>query len=189
MIEGRVQEALQDYQEIAGDDREDLETIARDAFSVLSAAGHVDAAAEVGRMRLAEKPDDPIRRYLLDAVTGRTMTAAPADYIERYFDQFAPQFDSQLIETLQYTAPSQMTKLLARHRTHFNQMLDLGCGTGLAAAKLLPFGETLVGVDLSSGMLAEAAKRGDTANSSDRMWWPILRRRRIALILSSPRMC
>jgi predicted TPR repeat methyltransferase len=160
MIEGRVQEAIQNYQEIAGDNREDLGTIARDAFSVLSAAGHLDAAAEVGRMRLAEKPDDPIRRYLLDAVTGRTMTAAPADYIERYFDQFAPQFDSQLIETLQYTAPSQMTKLLARHRTHFNQMLDLGCGTGLAAAELLPFGQTLVGVDLSSGMLVEAAKRG-----------------------------
>jgi predicted TPR repeat methyltransferase len=160
MIEGRVQEAFQDYQEIAGDDREDLEIIARDAFSVLSAAGHLDAAAEVGWMRLAEKPDDPIRRYLFDAVTGCSMTAAPADYIERYFDQFAPQFDSQLIETLQYTAPGQMTKLLARHRTHFNQMLDLGCGTGLAAAELLLFGQTLVGVDLSSGMLAEAAKRG-----------------------------
>jgi predicted TPR repeat methyltransferase len=160
MIEGRVQEALHQYPELAGDDRKDLDTIMRDAFSVLSAAGHLDAAAEVGRMRLAEKPDDPVRRYLLDAVTGRTMTAAPSDYIERYFDQFAPQFDSQLIETLQYTAPSQMTKLLARHRTHFNQMLDLGCGTGLASAELLPFGQVLVGVDLSSGMLDEAAKRG-----------------------------
>jgi predicted TPR repeat methyltransferase len=160
MIEGRVQEALHQYPELAGDDREDLDVIVRDAFSFLSAAGHLEAAAEVGRMRLAEKPDDPIRRYLLDAITGRTMTAAPADYIERYFDQFAPQFDSQLIETLQYTAPSQMTKLLARHRTHFDHMLDLGCGTGLAAPELAPFGQTLVGVDLSSGMLAEAAKRG-----------------------------
>jgi predicted TPR repeat methyltransferase len=160
MIEGRLQEALHQYPELAGDDREDLDVIARDAFSVLSAAGHLDAAGEVGRMRLAEKPDDPVRRYLLDAVTGQALTAAPADYIERYFDQFAPQFDSQLIETLQYTAPSQMTKLLARHRTHFNQMLDLGCGTGLAAPELAPFGQTLVGVDLSSGMLAEAAKRG-----------------------------
>ena len=160
MIEDRVQEALNRYPELAGDDREDLDVIARDAFSVLSASGHLKAAAEVGRMRLAEKPDDPIRRYLLDAVTGHTMTAAPADYIEHYFDQFAPQFDSQLIETLQYTAPSQITKLLARHRTYFNQMLDLGCGTGLAATELLPFGQTLVGVDLSSGMLIEAAKRG-----------------------------
>jgi predicted TPR repeat methyltransferase len=159
MIEGHVQEALRDYHKVAGEDREDIDIIARDAFSVLSASGHLEAAVEAGRMRLAEKPDDPVRRYLLDAASGRTMAAAPADYIEHYFDQFAPQFDSQLLETLQYSAPSQMTKLLVCHRSQFNQMLDLGCGTGLAAAELLPFGQTLVGVDLSSGMLAEAAKR------------------------------
>ncbi len=160
MIEGRVQEALQNYNEIAGEDRESLDVITRDAFSVLSASGHLEAAAEIGRMRLAEKPDDPIRRYLLDAVTGKSMSAAPTEYIEQYFDQFAPQFDSKLTETLKYSAPSQMAKLLARHRTQFQQMLDLGCGTGLAAKELLPFGQNLIGLDLSSGMLAEAGKRG-----------------------------
>ncbi len=160
MIEGRVQEALQNYSVIAGEDREDLDIIARDAFSVLSASGHLAAAAEIGRMRLAEKPDDPVRRYLLDAVLGRSMTAAPTDYIENYFDQFAPQFDGKLLETLQYNAPCQMAKLVAGHRAGFQNMLDLGCGTGLAAQELKPFGSTLTGVDLSSGMLAEAAKRG-----------------------------
>jgi predicted TPR repeat methyltransferase len=160
MIEGRVQEALQHYNEIAGEDREDLDIIARDAFSVLSASGHLEAAAEIGRMRLSEKPDDPVRRYLLDVVLGRSMMAAPTDYIENYFDQFAPQFDSKLIETLQYNAPRQMAKLVAGHRTSFRHMLDLGCGTGLAAGELLPLGASLTGVDISSGMLAEAAKRG-----------------------------
>jgi len=160
MIEGRVQEALRDYPAIAGEDREDLDIIARDAFSVLSASGHLEAAAEIGRMRLAEKPDDPVRRYLLDAVLGRSMTSAPTDYIETYFDLFAPQFDSKLVETLQYNAPRQMVKLVAGHRAGFRHMLDLGCGTGLAAAELQPLGENLIGVDLSSGMLAEAAKRG-----------------------------
>jgi predicted TPR repeat methyltransferase len=160
MIEGCVQEALQNYSDIAGEDREDLDVIARDAFSVLSASGHLEAAAEIGRVRLAEKPDDPVRRYLLDAVLGRSMAAAPTEYIESYFDQFAPQFDSKLLETLEYNAPRQMAKLLAAHRTGFKHMLDLGCGTGLAAGELLPFGPTLIGVDISSGMLAEAAKRG-----------------------------
>jgi predicted TPR repeat methyltransferase len=160
MIEGRVQEALQNYSDIAGEDREDLDMIARDAFSVLSASGYLEAAAEIGRMRLAEKPDDPVRRYLLDAVLGRSMTAAPMEYIESYFDQFASQFDSKLLDTLQYNAPRQMAKLLAAHRTGFRHMLDLGCGTGLAAGELLAFGSSLIGVDLSSGMLAEAAKRG-----------------------------
>lgn len=160
MIEGRVQDALRDYASIAGEDREDLDIIARDAFSVLSASGHLEAAAEIGRMRLAEKPDDPVRRYLLDAVLGRSMNAAPEEYIETYFDLFAPQFDSKLTETLQYNAPRQMAQLVARHRTGFAHMLDLGCGTGLAAADLRPLGENLTGVDLSSGMLAQAQKRG-----------------------------
>jgi predicted TPR repeat methyltransferase len=161
MIEGRVQEALENYNQIAGEDCEDLDIIARDAFSVLSASGHLEAAAEVGRMRLAEKPDDPVRRYLLDAVIGRALSAAPSEYIEQYFDQFAPQFDSKLVRTLQYNAPNQMAKLVAEHRVSFKQMLDLGCGTGLAAGELLPFGPSLIGVDISSGMLAEAAKQGE----------------------------
>ena len=160
MIEGRVQEALQNYNAIAGEDREDLDIIARDAFSVLSAAGHLEAAAVIGRMRLAEKPDDPVRRYLLDAVLGRSMNAAPTDYIETYFDQFAPVFDSKLTETLQYDAPCQMAQRVAAHRTGFRHMLDLGCGTGLAAKELQPLGSALTGVDLSAGMLAEADKRG-----------------------------
>jgi predicted TPR repeat methyltransferase len=53
-----------------------------------------------------------------------------------------------------------MAELVAGHRAGFDRMLDLGCGTGLAAGELSPFGPTLIGVDLSSGMLAEAAKRG-----------------------------
>ncbi|WP_414475427.1 tetratricopeptide repeat protein [Microvirga sp. M2] len=163
MIEGGVQEALRDYSDIAGEDREDLAIIMRDAFSVLSASGHLEAAAEVGRMRLAEEPDDPVRRYLLDAVLGRSMTATPTEYIESYFDQFAPQFDSKLLGTLQYNAPSRMAELLAAHRTGFECMLDLGCGTGLAAEALRPFGPNLIGVDISSGMLAEAARRGGYA--------------------------
>lgn len=160
MIEGRVRQALHDYAAIAGEDCEDLDIIARDAFSVLSASGHLEAAAEIGRMRLAEHPDDPVRRYLLDAVLGRSLEAAPTAYIETYFDLFAPQFDSKLTETLQYGAPRQMATLVAGHRTGFRHMLDLGCGTGLAATELQPLGENLTGLDLSSGMLAEAQKRG-----------------------------
>jgi len=163
MIEGNVQEALRLYPEIAGADCEDLDHITRDAFSVLSAMGHLETAAEVGRIRLAEMPDDPVRQYLLDAVTGRALTAAPTDYIERYFDQFAPQFDSKLVETLQYRGFSQIAKLVSRHQNHFTCALDLGCGTGLASGDLAQLAQNLVGVDISSGMLAEAEKRGDYA--------------------------
>ncbi len=37
-------------------------------------------------------------------------------------------------------------------------VLDAGCGTGLCGALLKPFAARLVGIDLSAGMLREAAK-------------------------------
>ena len=39
------------------------------------------------------------------------------------------------------------------------RVLELGCGTGLAAAHLRPFAVSLTGVDLSPHMLARAAAR------------------------------
>jgi predicted TPR repeat methyltransferase len=39
-------------------------------------------------------------------------------------------------------------------------VFDAGCGTGLCAPLLRPFARTLVGVDLSPGMLAKARGRG-----------------------------
>jgi predicted TPR repeat methyltransferase len=39
-------------------------------------------------------------------------------------------------------------------------VLDAGCGTGLCAPLLAPYARTLIGVDLSSAMLARAAERG-----------------------------
>jgi predicted TPR repeat methyltransferase len=40
-------------------------------------------------------------------------------------------------------------------------ILDAGCGTGLCGPLLRPFARSLVGVDLSEGMLARARRRGE----------------------------
>ena len=42
----------------------------------------------------------------------------------------------------------------------FGSVLDLGCGTGLAALPFRPFSDWMVGVDLSRGMLAQARAKG-----------------------------
>ena len=160
IIEGRAEAALAAYPQLAGEDQEDIAIVARDAFSLLSAYGHQAAATEIGRVLLAKAPDDPIQRYLLDAVTGRPLRRAPLDYIELYFDRFAPEFDRKLVDVLHYRAPERMQALVARHRRDFARMLDLGCGTGLAAEPLSTFGGLLTGVDISGRMLDEAAKRG-----------------------------
>ncbi len=160
MIEGRVDEALACYPTLAGDGAEPIGDIMRDAFHLLSAYGHPAAAAAVGRLRLAQNPQDPVQRYLLDAVTGQPVAQAPADYVEAYFDGFAPGFDHQLVNVLDYRVPERLCATVARHRARFADVLDLGCGTGLAAEHLAAFGERLAGVDLSGRMLEEAGRRG-----------------------------
>ena len=64
------------------------------------------------------------------------------------------------MDVLCYRVPQQLKELVATHRNHFDDMLDLGCGTGLAVQHLATFGGPVTGVDLSGRMLAEAAKRG-----------------------------
>ena len=56
MIDGNVEQAVADYAKLAGEDREIAAEILRDAFAVLSAYGHLEAAAAVGRLRLAKTP-------------------------------------------------------------------------------------------------------------------------------------
>ncbi len=160
MIAGNPEHAMAGYAELAGADAEDLALVLRDAFSVLSGFGHPEAAAAVGRLRLARDPGDAVQRYLLDAVTGEALTRAPLDYVESHFDGFADTFDEKLVDVLHYTAPGDMARLIAGTGRRFDDALDLGCGTGLAAVHLAAFGGQLTGVDLSRGMLDEAAKRG-----------------------------
>ena len=160
MLAGRVEEALAAYPGLAGSEAEERSAILYAAFSLFSAGGHRAAAIEIGLLRLADAPGDPIQRYLLDALCGTPHVSAPVDYLECYFDQFAPEFDEKLVDLLCYRVPQQLKGLVATHRTHFDDMLDLGCGTGLAVQHLATFGGPVTGVDLSARMLAEAAKRG-----------------------------
>jgi predicted TPR repeat methyltransferase len=151
--------AFSAYREAAKADAEDEATVARTAFSLLSAYGHRDAAIRLGRARLPHSNDDPIQRYLFDAVVGEKLDRAPHDYLIAYFDRFADTFDKQLVEVLGYDVPEKLARLVAARRSELPRAVDLGCGTGLAARHLRPGRSRLVGVDLSPRMLAKAAKR------------------------------
>lgn len=85
----------------------------------------------------------------------------PRRYVERLFDQYAPQFDAHLLHELDYRAPQVLAAGLARlGRSHFRHGLDLGCGTGLCAPPLGAFVTRLDGVDVSAAMLGRARALG-----------------------------
>jgi predicted TPR repeat methyltransferase len=160
MIGGGVESALEHYQAASGCDDDGLAVFAEEASAILAVFGHVGAAAQVERWRQVRAPEDRITAYRLNALEGAAVDRAPADYVAAHFDAFAERFDHQLVEMLGYSGPADLIALLLPHRSRFDRVLDLGCGTGLAVPVLAPLGGVVTGVDLSSGMLARAAARG-----------------------------
>ena len=123
--------------------------------------GESGLAAECYRGALAHHPGEPILLHLLAAASGGNTERAPREYVESLFDEQAMRFDARLVGELEYRVPEQLAALVRPALLRVPaRILDLGCGTGLVGAALGGAGVELTGVDLSAGMLREAAKRG-----------------------------
>ncbi len=93
---------------------------------------------------------------------GGVPTRASNGYVEKTSDDYADNFDDQLLGKLSYRGPELIAGLLGgRQATKAFDVLDGGCGTGLCGPVLRPYARRLTGVDLSARMLANAAQRGD----------------------------
>ena len=131
----------------------------------LSSLGRHAEAASSYESALKLGPNDPYVRHLV-AAAGIIPSAvrAPVDYLRAVFDGYADRFENQII-SLGYRIPGLIRATLLQHPAivageRLGPVLDLGCGTGLMAVVLadLPVGP-LVGVDVSSRMLAQAAAK------------------------------
>ena len=93
------------------------------------------------------------------------MTAAE-DYLREYHDR-KPDAMSELIESGRVTGDGRTSyQLLADRVAPARKVLDLGCGDGALLAVFARNGaETLAGIDLSEGQLAQARKRPELADA------------------------
>ncbi len=125
--------------------------------------GEVGRAAEVYREWLAEEPGNPVVLHHLAACEGDDRHhRAPDEYVEAVFDGFAASFDAKLA-SLGYRAPQLIASLASKRLPPPARELlvgDAGCGTGLCGPLLRDWAASLVGFDLSAGMLALAEQRG-----------------------------
>jgi predicted TPR repeat methyltransferase len=130
--------------------------------------GDRDGAIAAFAKATENDPDDYHGARLQLARLGAGDAAPPMSepYVRRLFDQYAGRYDTALTERLGYRGPQLLRDAVeaamrpAGRPPHLANMLDLGCGTGLAGAAFRPLVGNLAGVDLSPAMIAQAQGKG-----------------------------
>jgi predicted TPR repeat methyltransferase len=129
---------------------------------LLNQMGHTDQAIAVYARWLKADPTNPSAQHMYAAASGKNVPErCDSRYVTSMFDDFASSFD-EILESLDYTAPQLLRAALApgvELRQGMLDVLDAGCGTGLCGPLLRSMAGFLVGVDLSSQMLAKARAR------------------------------
>lgn len=125
------------------------------------AAGMADPAAVAYGRAVELDPQDALGASLKLALVRQTPIppAPPSAYVELLFDQYAREFDTALVERLDYRVPDLLGEVLSGIH-NIGVAVDLGCGTGLMGPILRPRCSRLVGMDISAGMLRLAEERG-----------------------------
>ena len=129
--------------------------------------GEQEAAVAAFRNARDSDPDDrhgaAVRLMRLGA---EELSAMPRGYVRALFDQYAPRFEAALLGELNYRAPQLLLKAVlavrsaAKKPAFFKRAIDLGCGTGLAAAAFAKELDEIIGIDLSPGMIEQARATG-----------------------------
>ena len=126
------------------------------------AQGRLDDALACFQQQARIAPENGAAQHQIASLSGKNPERATTQYVESLFDGYANKFDTHLLQGLKYETPEKLVALVAQHATlpaeKWN-VLDLGCGTGLAGAAIAPFARHLVGVDLSAKMLEKARAR------------------------------
>jgi predicted TPR repeat methyltransferase len=127
-------------------------------------------------------------RLIAQAEATAANPRAPAAYVRHLFDQFAPAYDRTMVKDLSYRAPQilrQLADMMVMPGGRFD-ILDLGCGTGLAGVAFKDLAASLHGVDLSPAMIGAAKQRGiyDALETGD-IEAALSRRRSYGLILAA----
>jgi predicted TPR repeat methyltransferase len=129
--------------------------------------GERDAAIAAFRQAVIADPDDRHgARLRLMRLGAERLSGMPPAYVRALFDQYAPKFETALVDDLRYRGPALLFKAVlsacaaARKPAFFKRAIDLGCGTGLAATAFANEVDEFIGIDLSPRMIERARLTG-----------------------------
>ncbi|MBF0563598.1 MAG: methyltransferase domain-containing protein, partial [Alphaproteobacteria bacterium] len=158
---GALPEAIEILQRRLRDCPDDMSAIFH-LGQARAALGETAAAAAQFRRCLELAPEDPLGAATrLAECEGADAADLPAAYLRCLFDQYAEHFDEALLVRLRYRGPWIVHEAVVRVQGETTgDILDLGCGTGLAGLLFPPLARHLAGVDLSPKMIDKARERG-----------------------------
>jgi predicted TPR repeat methyltransferase len=127
---------------------------------------HEAAIAAFRKAVIADPGDRHGASLRLMLIGADELSAMPPAYVRALFDQYAPRFERALIDDLGYRGPALLFKAvlsargMVRKPAFFKRAIDLGCGTGLAAAAFAANVDEFIGIDLSPRMIERARATG-----------------------------
>ncbi len=129
--------------------------------------GERDAAIAAFRKAEVADPEDRHGAGLRLMLSGaEKLSDMPPAYVRALFDQYAPKFETALVDDLGYRGPALLfravlaARLAVRRPAFFRRAIDLGCGTGLAATAFAKEVDHFIGIDLSPRMIERARLTG-----------------------------
>ena len=129
--------------------------------SLLRDVGQHAEAARCFEQALAHGGDETLNRFYLAAVKPQAVPPQPpAAYVQALFDEYADDFQTHLVEALNYQAHRTLLAPLLEAGVRYPLVLDLGCGTGLCGELIRPQADAVDGVDLSGAMVELARASG-----------------------------
>ena len=138
--------------------------------------GRRDDARDAYEEYLTLAPGDAEVEHILVSLRGEAPPPrAPDDCIVQLYARFAEFYERNMRQDLEYRGPELLTEALQRvlRPAGALDVLELGCGTGLAAGLLRAFARRLVGIDLSPDMAERATATGlyDTVEIAEITEW------------------
>ena len=128
-----------------------------------------DRSGAIVAFRAAETADPGDRNgagLRLMRLGAADLAAMQPAYVKALFDQYAPKFDAALLDDLGYRGPALLLAAVVGARAAaggpatFDRVIDLGCGTGLAARAFAGLAGEIIGIDLSPRMIERARATG-----------------------------
>lgn len=125
-----------------------------------SAQKYFEKALDMDIPADVEKPEEfqlAVKYFLSSINDPENFNQDKKSFVADLFDGYADKFDSHLVDKLEYKTPELIRIIFEKYQTSKTEnIIDLGCGTGLCAHFLKPYTDNLIGIDLSQKMIDKA---------------------------------